>query len=203
MADVSVPTVRFARWIDNFVASHGPTSLDVAAGMLRGRAADESHFEARPPFDQSYAGKADVADFLASIHAPVCWGVILVRKGGFAIARLDGGVLAEHKVGRRHVQGRTKAGGQSQQRFARRRDNQARAAYDAATADAVRLLGGRAIAVVAGGDRVAVDTVLRAPELATLTVVGPWLATSDPRRRELDGAIEEARAVRVSVTNAA
>ena len=47
----------------------------------------------------------------------------------------------ESKVGQRHVQGRTKAGGQSQQRFARRRDNQARAAYEAAAEHAARILG--------------------------------------------------------------
>ena len=73
---------------------------------------------------------------------PPAWGVLLVRKGGFAIARLRGDDLVESKVGQRHVQGRTKAGGQSQQRFARRRDNQARAAYEAAAEHAARILPG-------------------------------------------------------------
>ena len=77
----------------------------------------------------------DLADaFAGTVLAPSRWGVLLVRKGGFAVARLSGDDLVEHKIGQRHVQGRTKAGGQSQQRFARRRDNQARAAYDAALA---------------------------------------------------------------------
>ena len=58
--------------------------------------------------------------------------MLLVRKGGFAIARLAAPTTTDSKVGQRHVQGRTKAGGQSQQRFARRRDNQARQAYEAA-----------------------------------------------------------------------
>ncbi len=70
--------------------------------------------------------------FVAAAAPPEEWGVLLVRKGGFAVARLAGDRLAESKVGQRHVQGRTKAGGQSQQRFARRRDNQARDAYAAA-----------------------------------------------------------------------
>jgi peptide subunit release factor 1 (eRF1) len=56
----------------------------------------------------------------AAVVAPDRWGVLLVRKGGFAIARLERTALVEHKIGQRHVQGRTKAGGQSQQRFARR-----------------------------------------------------------------------------------
>ena len=71
------------------------------------------------------------------------WGVLLVRKGGFAVARLAAERLVESKVGQRHVQGRTKAGGQSQQRFARRRDNQARQAYEAAADHAARILGER------------------------------------------------------------
>ena len=67
--------------------------------------------------------------------------MLLVRKGGFAVARLAGDRIVESKVGQRHVQGRTKAGGQSQQRFARRRDNQARQAYEAAAEHAARILG--------------------------------------------------------------
>ena len=96
---------------------------------------------------------------------PDDWGVLLVRKGGFAVARLAGERVVESKVGQRHVQGRTKAGGQSQQRFARRRDNQARQAYEAAADHAVRILGQRPLVVVAGGDRAAVDEVLADPRL--------------------------------------
>ena len=73
-----------------------------------------------------------------------------MRKGGFAVARLEHGRLADSKVGQRHVQGRTKAGGQSQQRFARRRDNQARAAYEAAADHCARILGGALALVVTG-----------------------------------------------------
>jgi hypothetical protein len=128
--------------------------------------------------------------------------VLLVRKGGFAVARLSGEEIVEHKIGQRHVQGRTKAGGQSQQRFARRRDNQARQAYEAAAEHAARILGGSAIPVVAGGDRTAVAQVLTDPRLARVTVAGPWLAVPDPRRSVLDAAIADASAVRVDVVNA-
>ena len=85
--------------------------------------------------------------------------MLLVRKGGFAVARMAGEELVAHKVGQRHVQGRTKAGGQSQQRFARRRDKQAREAYEAAADHAVRVLDPvvRTGPVVTGGDRPAVD----------------------------------------------
>ena len=75
--------------------------------------------------------------------------------------------MVESKVGQRHVQGRTKAGGQSQQRFARRRDNQARVAYEAAAEHAARILDG-VPAVVTGGDHAAVEAVLSDRRLAGL-----------------------------------
>ena len=139
--------------------------------------------------------------FNAAATAPAAWGVLLVRKGGFAVARLEGETMVEHKIGQRHVQGRTKAGGQSQQRFARRRDNQARQAYEAAADHAARILGHRALPLVTGGDHGAVDEVLADPRLRQVTVVGPWLAVPDPRRAVLDGAIHDALSVAVEVVN--
>ena len=108
----------------------------------------------------------------------------------------------ESKVGQRHVQGRTKAGGQSQQRFARRRDNQARQAYEAAAEHAVRILGQQPLTVVAGGDHPAVDEVLADPRLARVTVVEPWLPVPDPRRAVLDQAVQDACSARIEVWNA-
>jgi hypothetical protein len=199
---IAVPRVRWGRWIENFESSHGPTSYVVDAGGLAGRAEDGSHFVARLPFGVSYDGGADPGSFAGAIEVPARWGVLLVRKGGFAVARLAGERVEESKIGQRHVQGRTKAGGQSQQRFARRRDNQARQAYEAAADHAARILGGRSMVAVTGGDHAAVDAVLVDPRLAGLTVVEPWLPVPDPRRATLDGAIAEASSLRVDVTNA-
>jgi hypothetical protein len=197
--ELLVPPARWERWVENFATRHGGVSVTVDAG-LRGVAPDGSTFTARLPFGAEYAGEADPAAFAAAAWPPGSWGVLLVRKGGFAVARLAGAELAEHKVGQRHVQGRTKAGGQSQQRFARRRANQSRAAYEAAAEHAARIL--RPGPVVTGGDHAAVDAVLGDPRLAGLAVVGPWLAVPDPRRRELDAAIEDARSLVVEVHNA-
>lgn len=199
--EVLVPVERLVRWLENFVARHGATPLAVADGALCGTAADGSDFVARPPFGGAYAGPPDVAALTSACAPPGRWGVLLVRKGGFAVARLHGTALAESKTGQRHVQGRTKAGGQSQQRFARRRENQARAAYDAAADHAVRVLAG-ALPLVVGGDRNAVDAVLTDHRLAGVTVVGPWLAVPDPRRAVLDQAVRDAQALRIAVRNA-
>jgi hypothetical protein len=202
VSHVLVPPARLPRWVENFGARHGATDLATADGGLRGRAADGSWFVARLPFDREYDGPADPAAFAADAAAPGEWGVLLVRKGGFAIARLSAERVVEAKVGQRHVQGRTKAGGQSQQRFARRRDNQAREAYRAAADHAARILAGVTGPVVTGGDHSAVDTVLADPRLDRIDVVGPWLAVPDPRRAVLDAAIADAQAARVEVENA-
>lgn len=197
--DVLVPPERWERWVENFAARHGGVSLTAGDG-LRGSAPDGSTFVARLPFGRAYAGGADPTAFAAAAEPPAVWGVLLVRKGGFAVARLVASDLVEHKVGQRHVQGRTKAGGQSQQRFARRRDNQSRAAYEAAAEHAARIL--RPGPLVTGGDHAAVDAVLADPRLRGHEVVGPWLPVPDPRRRELDAAITDAQAVAVEVHNA-
>jgi hypothetical protein len=199
---ILVPRERLTRWVDNFAARHGETALGVADGAVRGEAADGSWFSAHLPFDRSYDGAADVAAFLATAGPPDAWGVLLVRKGGFAVARLAGEQIVESKVGQRHVQGRTKAGGQSQQRFARRRDNQATAAYAAAADHAARILSGLRGPLVTGGDHVGVDAVLTDPRLTALQVVGPRLAVPDPRRAVLEAAIADAHAVAIDVENA-
>jgi Actinobacteria/chloroflexi VLRF1 release factor len=200
-AVVAVPAERLERWVTNFGDRHGPPQLDVFEGALHGSAEDGSTFVARLPFDTSYDGPATAAAFAGAVQAPDRWGVLLVRKGGFAVARLAGPRLADHKIGQRHVQGRTKAGGQSQQRFARRRDNQARAAYEAAAQHAVRILTGPALQVVTGGDHAAVDEVLADPRLQHVVVTAPWLAVPDPRRQVLDRAVTEALSTRVEVVN--
>ncbi len=195
-----VPAVRWSRWLANFEARHGATACVVDGGALTGLAEDGSTFAARLPFATPYGGPPET--FAESVRAPDDWGLLLVRKGGFAVARLMGERIGESKVGQRHVQGRTKAGGQSQQRFARRRDNQARVAYEAAADHAARVLAGLAGPIVTGGDRPAVAEVLADPRLRALAVVDPWLDVPDPRRAVLERAARDAAAIAVDVVNA-
>ena len=98
----------------------------------------------------------------------------------------SGRELRSSKVGHGYVQGRTKAGGWSQQRFARRRANQAERAYAGAAAAAYAVLSPVAAdldAVVGGGDRSGVEAVLDDPRLAPLRgrLTGRVLPTPDPR----------------------
>lgn len=206
MHGTRVSLERWEPWIHNFVSSHGETTYAIEDGLLVGTAADSSWFRARLPFGRRAEPPATPDSFAAAAAAPPDWGVLLVRKGGFAVARLSGTAMVEHKVGQRHVQGRTKAGGQSQQRFARRRENQARQAY-AATADhAVRILADLDGPLVTGGDAPAVDLVLTDPRLrgasahrAEETHLGD---VPEPRRAQLDAAVAAAQAIRVTVHNA-
>jgi hypothetical protein len=202
MSEVLIPTARFERWVKNFCERHGSVILGVADGALTGESPDGSSFVAQLPFELRYAGPPEISAFAAAGIPPATWAVLLVRKGGFAIAQMNLGNLVDSKVGRRHVQGRTKAGGQSQQRFARRRENQARQAFEAAADHAARLLLGPApLAVIGGGDQVAVAEVLRDRRLDHLHLIPPWLPVPDPRRRELETAIAHAGAVRIEVVN--
>ena len=203
MPTVLVPSTRIERWVLNFNGRHGQTALGVSDGALTGAASDGSTFTARLPFAGEYDGLPDVAAFRLEALPPDRWGVLLVRKGGFAVARLAGTEMVEHKVGQRHVQGRTKAGGQSQQRFSRRRDNQARQAFEAAADHAARILGASGNAMlVTGGDRAAVDEVLGDSRLVRFRVVEPWLPVPDPSRAVLDQAVADAQALRVAVDHA-
>jgi hypothetical protein len=199
---VLVPRERVVRWFENFETRHGRAELSVMSGALHASAPDGVSAVARLPFDASYDGPPDPEVLAAAVEPPAAWGILLVRKGGFAVARLAADAIVDSKVGRRHVQGRTKAGGQSQQRFARRRDNQARQAYEAAADHAYRVLTGPLTALVCGGDRHAVEEVLTDPRLRPLTAVRvePWLAVPDPRPAVLAQAVLDAAAVRVTVT---
>ena len=203
---VLVPVDRVERWFHNFAERHGAPALDLVEGRLRARAEDGSSAQAALPLGRPYAGAAEVAAFTDAAREPMHWGVLLVRKGGFAIATVDGATVATSKVGQRHVQGRTKAGGQSQQRFARRRDNQARQAYEAAADHAHRILvleTKPVQALVCGGDRTAVEQVLTDPRLRHLDAlrVVPWLAVPDPRRAVLDQAVRDGASVSVEITD--
>ena len=100
MSSVLVPAARWERWLDNFRSRHGATRLEVADGALAGRADDGSQFVARLPFELPYVGDPDDTDgFAAAAVPPADWGVLLVRKGGFAMARLSGTTTGESKRG--------------------------------------------------------------------------------------------------------
>jgi hypothetical protein len=116
----------------------------------------------------------------------------LAREGG----------LTDSKVGTRHVQSRTAAGGWSQQRFARRRGNQADELVRAVAEHALRILPrGIPTGLVVGGDKALVRAVLDDPRLAHLDALPrrELYDLPDPRRSVLKDALRRGRAVRITI----
>lgn len=203
---IEVAPARLAGWVRRFTERHGDVDSVLSDEVVRLDAGDGSWAELHVPWPPLPA--AEPAD---PLHALVMHAqsrrrlaLLLVRKGGFAVGLLEGEQWVSTKVGSRHVQGRTKAGGWSQQRYARRRAAQAKDAY-AAAADAAAVMFLPVLegldGLVPGGDRRAVDEVLSDPRLHPMAALarGCFLAVPDPRRRVLDDAAERARAVVVRV----
>jgi len=137
-------------------------------------------------------------------------GVLLVRLGGYAAGVFTGAPprLADSKVGSRLVHGRSAAGGQSQQRFARRREKQAAEALGAAADTAAAVFGrsGRPLdALVLGGDRRAMAGLRDDPRLRGYFAVAAdrFLTTPDPRLAVLRETPKMFRAIRVQLTEPA
>ncbi|MBC9823353.1 acVLRF1 family peptidyl-tRNA hydrolase [Terrabacter sp. MAHUQ-38] len=197
---IEVDPERFDRWMAGFAERHGLYDAieEITPGgvVVSACAADGSTVVATPfTFD------------------PL--GVVLVRRGGYAVGLARAGAFTDSKVGTRHVQSRTAAGGWSQQRFARRRGKQADELVDAVVAHARRvLLGGdespRAAdgiprGLVVGGDRALVREVLAAGALRALSgaATRELYDLPDPRRDVLETALRRGRAVRIELDEAA
>ncbi|MFY1681513.1 acVLRF1 family peptidyl-tRNA hydrolase [Micromonospora sp. WMMD730] len=209
---IEVDPTRVARWVAGFADRHGPPVASPQGYGLLLTAADGATAELHLPPGGGTGAAArqvdDVPGFVDAAVAPRRLGLLLARKGAVAVGVALGTELLVSKVDTRYVQGRTAAGGWSQQRFARRRDNQARAALGDAAELAVRLLLPEAAtlaAVVCGGDRRAVDTVLADRRLAPLAGLRAdrLLDVPEPRHAVLVGAITAARAVHILVRDPA
>jgi hypothetical protein len=189
---VSVAAERIERWVAGFAERHGDTTTTTTDDVVELTGADG----ARAWIDVPYPPLAgDLAEHCVRRRRI---GVLLVRRGGYAVGVFDGTKLVTSKVGSSYVQGTTKAGGWSQQRYARRRANQASAAFAEAADVAARLLADERLdALVAGGDREAVRAVLADRRVAHLEPTGPWLEVKDPKLRILAATPEQFRAVHI------
>lgn len=135
---------------------------------------------------------------------PVPVAVLLVRRGGYAVGIVTGEGLVAHKVGTRHVQSRTAAGGWSQQRFARRRANQADALVGAVQDHLTRLrheAGITPASLARGGDRALVAEVLDDARLRDLADLPSrdYPSLPDPKRAILDDVVVRATAYEITI----
>ncbi|MCO8276346.1 hypothetical protein M1L60_37780 [Actinoplanes sp. TRM 88003] len=195
---VDVAPERLARWLENFERRHGPYR---ETGLTLTAADGASATWLTPPGADEVT---TLTELIETAQRPRTLGLLLARKGAVAVGIAEGPKLIASKVDTHYVQGRTAAGGWSQQRFARRRDNQAKAA----AADGAGIVGRillpnvRAMAaLVTGGDHAAVAAILAAPQLAPLAAVRAerFLDVPEPRHAVLVSAIAGARAVSVLV----
>jgi hypothetical protein len=195
---------------------------DEAGATLTFTAADGATAQCHPPFPpphqapEPYAAEAgrgaDVTGAAAALAAQAVAertvGVLLVRLGGYAVGVFAGSPprLVNSKTGRRPVHGRSAAGGWSQHRFARRRDNQAATALRAAADAAAAVFGeygpSGLDAVVLGGDKRSMarlrDDARLVPYLDRAT--GRFLTVPDPRMSVLEETPRAFRAIRIRLT---
>jgi hypothetical protein len=197
---VEVDPERLEKWLRGFVDRHGDYAADPQPYGLRIRAFDDTVAELHEP--PGVPAATDVPGFVGAALVARRLGLLVARRGGVAVGIADGTELAKSKVDSRYVQGRTAAGGWSQQRFARRRDNQSKAAAKDASDIVAQLLLpalGTLDAVVTGGDRRAVEAVLADPRLAGVAALRSerFLEVPEPKLVALRAAVAQARAVRI------
>ncbi|SDM18925.1 acVLRF1 family peptidyl-tRNA hydrolase [Allokutzneria albata] len=206
---VEVSPERLAGWFERFAARHeGVATSGLSADKVIVTAADGARAEVEVGFGG--LGLAEpvrreglaVDELLEHALRPRRIALVLVRLGGHSVGIAENGRVVASSTDRRQVHGRNKAGGWSQQRFARRREGQARQSLaDAADTVARVLLPelGSVDAVVLGGDRQALDTLRADRRLGGLFAMAEprVLPVAEPRRRVLDEAAESARAVEI------
>jgi hypothetical protein len=218
---VEVPPERLVAWVVTFAERHSgaTTGRPVTTGessvavTVTFTGADGATAECHPPFPPlpvPVPGAVRAAAEALAAHAAAdrTVGVLLVRLGGYAAGVFSGSPprLVDSKTGSRPVHGRSAAGGWSQQRFARRRENQAATALRAAADAAAEVFGrygpDRLDAVVLGGDKRSAaglaDDARLEKYLAKAT--GRFLTVPDPRLAVLRDIPRAFLATRIRLT---
>ena len=215
---VEVPPERLVSWIVTFGQRHGGAGPVIRDGsIVTFTAEDGAAAECHPPFLPVPPGDAvppadearGAAEALAAqAAADRTVGVLLVRLGGYAVGVFSGSPprLADSKTGSRPVHGRSAAGGWSQHRFARRRENQAATALRAAADAAAEVFGrygpDRLDAVVLGGDKRSAAGLRADPRLEKYLAkaTGRFLTVPDPRLAVLREIPRAFLAIRIRLT---
>ncbi len=165
-----VAAARLQGWVERFAASHGPVT-DGATALMK----------APWPADGRPGRGATKVDRLASLATQERGlGLLLVRKGGYAIAAASGSTILASKSGNRFLEAK-------------------------ATAEhAVRIFTEHRIEyLVPGGDRVLVEQVLAQPLLRAIAGRErlAFLDVQAPKTAALAKAAADACAVRITVTD--
>lgn len=203
---VRVEPERLSGWLDRFQHRHGAVTPGVTPDRLQLSAPDGAVAEILLRWGPLPAGDP-LTTVLGQFSRDRRVGVLIVRRKAHAVGVFDGPRLEQGHHASHYVQGRTKAGGWSQQRYARRRAHQADRAFAAAAADVDSILLPQAAgldALVLGGDTAAARSVLSDPDFTALRDLAaatrhPVYSTADPNRGVLEGFAAVFRAVPIQL----
>lgn len=190
-----VPADRLTGWVDRFAAAHQglESAVDTDDGVMLGMRDGATALLTPPWPDDGRPGRgAGLVARMASLAAQERrLGLLLVRRGGFAVGVALAGKLVAHKVGAASARSR---GG-----------DQAAAVVERAAAEAAKVFAGQGFEYLAtGGDKRLVEAVLAAPVLRTVAGrprLVP-LAVPDPKMVVLEKAAADFCSVRIQVTDA-
>ncbi|HEY5784315.1 MAG TPA: acVLRF1 family peptidyl-tRNA hydrolase [Microlunatus sp.] len=211
---VEVDLDRLPGWVERFAARHGALTVAVVGSaeeteVVGIAAADGARADLTVPFGPLSASTGSpIERLIDQVSGSRTVGVLLVRRGGWAAAVVTNGGLVAADTGGGYVQGTTRAGGWSQQRYARRRGNQTQQVWDRAVVGAVQVFAPHRPtigALLTGGDRAGVSAVLADERLVVLApLVEPrFFAIGDPTRTVLDDVVRRLRCVVITLNELA
>jgi len=204
---VEVPPDRLVGWVNRFAGRNdGLAAISADGDMISVAGGDGTAAVLQVPFGPMTVGDREpIEALLHHLSGLGALGVVLVRGGAHSVGVVRDGLVLSSSTDRAYLQGRTAAGGWSQQRFARRRENQRTASFENASTTTARLLVPLAASLrglVLGGDKHALAEVFADSRLVVLEnlprrVFGD---IAEPRRAVLDEIATRSLSVEIVIS---
>ena len=204
--EVEISASRIVGWVNRFAGRNtGVRDLVARPDRLEIFGGDGTLARLEVPFPPMSVGTREPVEALVDHLAGIgLLGLLLVRGGAHSVGTACDGVVLSSSTDRTYLQGRTAAGGWSQQRYARRRGNQLTASLADAVSTIERVVlpfADRLGGLVLAGDASALRRVMGEPALAPLASL-PQRTFGDipePRRAVLDAVAQRSLVVRILV----